>query len=86
MVSYSSPSPSLVLIETIRYLCMVYTNEITWYGHLVTVSIKFICINLINYYMFLQAQSDDDDADEVQVGVDSGGFMDEFFAQVCFTL
>ncbi|KAL4223726.1 Syntaxin-1A [Mactra antiquata] len=28
------------------------------------------------------AQSDDDDGDEVQVGVDSGGFMDEFFNQV----
>lgn len=28
------------------------------------------------------AQSDDDEADEVQVGVDAGGFMDEFFAQV----
>ncbi|XP_060552989.1 syntaxin-like, partial [Ruditapes philippinarum] len=27
-------------------------------------------------------QSDDDEAEEVQVGVDSGGFMDEFFAQV----
>lgn len=27
-------------------------------------------------------QSDDDDTEEVQVGVDSGGFMDEFFAQV----
>lgn len=28
------------------------------------------------------AQSDDDDVDEVQVGADTGGFMDEFFAQV----
>ncbi|XP_052802370.1 syntaxin isoform X2 [Mya arenaria] len=27
-------------------------------------------------------QSDDDDADDVQVGVDASGFMDEFFAQV----
>ncbi|WAR03116.1 STX-like protein [Mya arenaria] len=26
-------------------------------------------------------QSDDDDADDVQVGVDASGFMDEFFAQ-----
>lgn len=28
------------------------------------------------------AQSDDDECDEVQVGADTGGFMDEFFAQV----
>jgi hypothetical protein len=30
----------------------------------------------------LQAQSDDDDADDVAVTVDSSGFMDEFFEQV----
>ena len=29
-----------------------------------------------------QAQSDDDDADDVAVTVDSSGFMDEFFEQV----
>ena len=29
-----------------------------------------------------QAQSDDDDGDDVAVTVDSSGFMDEFFEQV----
>ena len=35
-----------------------------------------------NSVIYFQAQSDDDDVDEVQVGADTGGFMDEFFAQV----
>ena len=33
-------------------------------------------------WLYFQAQSDDDEADDVQVGTDAGGFMDEFFAQV----
>lgn len=33
-------------------------------------------------FVLFQAQSDDDDADDVAVNVDSGGFMDMFFEQV----
>ena len=41
-----------------------------------------------SFIIFLQAQSDDDDAnDDVAVNVDGmGGFMEEFFAQVSFIL
>ena len=44
-------------------------------------------LQIVLYKMILvtdlfQAQSDDDDADDVAVTVDSSGFMDEFFEQV----
>ena len=38
--------------------------------------------NEVELFFYFKAQSDDDDVDEVQVGADTGGFMDEFFAQV----
>ena len=45
---------------------------------------QHICELSLIYYILsvFQAQSDDDEVDEVQVGADTGGFMDEFFAQV----
>ena len=36
-----------------------------------------------DHLLSFQAQSDDDDAEDVPVGMDTGGYMDEFFAQVC---
>lgn len=36
----------------------------------------------LNLFVLFQAQSDDDESDEVAVPVDAGSFMEEFFAQV----
>ena len=49
---------------------------------MVIVNLVMFVYKVIWVMDLLQAQSDDDDGDDVAVTVDSSGFMDEFFEQV----
>ena len=64
----------------VKFYC--YFSGLPYHNHRPTLK-GLICYSNFNISsIFSQAQSDDDDNDDVAVTVDSSGFMEEFFEQV----